>query len=131
MVPWLAGPAWMPTPLPSCSCMGGSKRVFRIARDCTCDRIPGLDPRGVAAGRERPIHRGGFWRGQLVADLLWESWPSDVSLAPDGRLCGTVHAHVVGPGVHVIGWWPGFINYRQNATTSDRHGTGAYDATSV
>src|SRR6266446_6859223 len=119
MVPWLAGPAWMPTPLPSCSCMGGSKRVFRIARDCTCDRIPGLDPRGVAAGRERPIHRGGFWRGQLVADLLWESWPSDVSLAPDGRLCRTVHAHVAWLSVHVIGCYHRDIHSCPTRLSSD------------
>src|SRR5215472_12216363 len=129
MEPWLAVPAWMRTRLPRFSCMGGSKRVVCVARHCPCDCVPGLDPGGVTPGRQRPIYWGRVWRCWFVANLLWESWTSDLFVAPDHHLCRSVHADLAGPGVSLSEWWAGIVHHAQSATTSHQHSTSPNDDT--
>src|SRR5712691_1492472 len=112
----------MPLRLPRFLCTGGSKCVVRVACDCPCDGGPGSGPRRPAAGGQRPIHRGRFWRSRLVTNLLWQSWTSDVSVTSDDRLCGSIHVDIADSSVPVHEWWAGLINQGESATASDRHG---------
>ena len=98
--------------------MGGSERVVRVACYCPCDCMSGLDPGGATPGRQRPIHWGRFWWRRFVANLLWEPWASHLFVAPDHRLCRSVHADIAGPGVHLSERWAGLVNHAQSTTAS-------------
>src|SRR5262245_38824035 len=105
----LAAPVWMPLRLPRFFCMGGSKCVVRVACDCPCDGGPGSDPCRPAAGGQRPIHRGRFWRRRLVTNLLWQSWTSDVSVTSDDRLGSRVYGDITESSLPISERWTGLL----------------------